>query len=38
MAKEVGFWSGDVDACNTVQNMVTYYTEIEVVDVPPVDN
>ncbi|MCE2959565.1 MAG: hypothetical protein ACK46A_14095 [Akkermansiaceae bacterium] len=37
-AKEVGFWSGDVDACNTVQNMVTYYTEIEVVEVPPIEN
>jgi hypothetical protein len=37
-AKEVGFWSGDIDACNTVQNLVTYYTEIEVVDVPPVEN
>ena len=31
-AKEVGYWSGDVDACNIMQNMVTYYTEIEVVD------
>lgn len=31
-AKEVGYWAGDVDACNTMQNMVTHYTEIEVVD------
>lgn len=31
-AKEVGYWAGDIDACNTMQNMVTHYTEIEVVD------
>ncbi|MES2982453.1 MAG: hypothetical protein V4727_09080 [Verrucomicrobiota bacterium] len=31
-AKEVGFWSGDIDACNIMQNMVTHYTEIEVID------
>jgi hypothetical protein len=37
-AKEVGLWSGDIDACNTMQNMVTNYTEIEVLDVPPVEN
>jgi hypothetical protein len=37
-AKKVGFWAGDIDACNTVQNMVTYYAEIEVVAVPPAAN
>ncbi len=31
-AKEVGLWSGDIDACNTMQNWVTHYTEIEIVD------
>jgi hypothetical protein len=31
-AKEVGYWTGDIDACNTMQNLVTHYTEIEVVD------
>jgi hypothetical protein len=31
-AKEVGHWAGDIDACNIVQNLVTHYTEIEVVD------
>ncbi len=36
-AKEVGLWSGDIDACNTMQNMVTYYTEIEVIDPPAVE-
>ncbi len=30
-AKEEGLWTGDIDACNVMQNMVTYYTEIEVV-------
>lgn len=35
-AKELGFWSGDIDACNISQNMVTYYTEIEVIDPPAV--
>ncbi len=36
-AKELGFWSGDIDACNTMQNMVTHYTEIEVIDPPAVE-
>jgi hypothetical protein len=31
-AKEAGLWAGDIDACNIMQNMVTHYTEIEVVD------
>lgn len=31
-AKEVGYWSDDIDACNAMQNMVTHYTEIEVLD------
>lgn len=31
-AKEAGLWAGDIDACNMMQNMVTHYTEIEVVD------
>jgi hypothetical protein len=37
-AKEVGLWSGDIDACNIMQNMVTHYTEIEVVDVAVDEN
>lgn len=36
-AKEVGLWAGDIDACNTLQNMVTHYTEIEVTDTPAVE-
>lgn len=31
-AKEVGLWGGDIDACTPTQNLVTHYTEIEVID------
>jgi hypothetical protein len=31
-AKAVGLWSGDIDACNALQNWVTHFTEIEVID------
>lgn len=31
-AKEVGYWAGDIDACNTLQNLVTFHAGIEVVD------
>ena len=34
-AKDVGLWGGDIDACTPTQNLVTHYTEIEVV-APPV--
>ena len=36
-AKDVGYWSGDIDACTPTMNFVTYYTEIEVLDPTPVE-
>ncbi len=36
-AKDVGYWSGDIDACTPSMNFVTYYTEIEVLDPTPVE-
>jgi len=29
-AKDAGLWGGDIDACTPTQNLVTHYTEIEV--------
>lgn len=31
-AKESGIWGGDIDACTPSMNLVTHYTEIEVVE------
>ncbi|QTN31158.1 hypothetical protein HZ994_02060 [Akkermansiaceae bacterium] len=37
-AKDVGLWGGDIDACTPLQSFVTHYTEIEVLDAPPVES
>ena len=33
-ATELGLWGGDIDAVTPSMNLITHYTEIDVVDAP----